>query len=133
MNYKVFARHLRSLNDDRKELYLIETELDRILYDLNGVKGLRYDQHIGSTNVALAEEKKLELIEKYNAKLDEYDLTKNQISMIENILGKMPDELRTMLQEVYVQNNTFRKVGLMHGYSDHGLWKMLKRETEKYL
>ena len=133
MNYKVFARHLRSLNDDRKELYLIETELDRILYDLSGVKGLRYDQHIGSTNVALAEEKKLELIEKYNAKLEEYDLTKNQISMIENILGKMPDELRTMLQEVYVQNNTFRKVGMMHGYSDHGLWKMLKRETEKYL
>lgn len=133
MNYKVFTRHLRNLNDNRKALSDLAFELDNIMYDLQGVKGISYDEHHSSTNLALKEEKKLEMIEKYNRKVAEYDSTKDQINMVEGILTRMPEELQTMLNEVYIQNMTFRSVGLRHNYSDHGLWKMLKRETEKYL
>ena len=79
------------------------------------------------------EEKRLEMVERYNEKLKEYEFIREQISFIENTLNKMPEELKTMLNEVYIQGMTFSYVGKLHGYSDHGLWKLMKRETEKYL
>ena len=133
MRYRVFTRHLRSLEDNRRTLEELGSQLDLILYDLGGVKAIRYDSNGGTTNQSVKEEKRLEMIDKYNEKLKEYNFLKEQISFIDNVLSKMPTELQTMLNEVYIQGMTFSYVGKIHGYSDHGLWKLMKRETEKYL
>ena len=133
MNYKVFTRHLRSLEDNRRTMADLAFELDSIVYDMGGVKGLRYDLQAVHGNPSVKEEKRLEMVERYNEKLKEYEFIRDQISFIESTLNKMPEELKTMLDEVYIQGMTFSYVGKLHGYSDHGLWKMMKRETEKYL
>lgn len=70
---------------------------------------------------------KLDKIEK------ELKFTKLAIAQIEETLNRMPKTLREMLVEIYVDGKTFKKVGMIHGYSDNGLWHWLRRECERYL
>ena len=55
------------------------------------------------------------------------------IEETERVLNRMPDELKNMLEDIFIKGMTYRAVGEKYGYSDAGLWLMLKRETEKYL
>ena len=84
-------------------------------------------------NPSAIEEKRLELIDKYNEKEKELEFTKLAIAQTEDVLGRMPSMLRDMLVEVFVNGKTYRSVGEKYGYSYNGAWHFIKRETEKYL
>lgn len=133
MNYRTFTSNLSRLDDYRKSLDSIKEELDLILYEMTGVKGISYDKLPSSYNPSLTALKSLEMVEKYNEKQQEFDFTLMAIQQVEIVLARMPSELSEMLKEVFCKGMTYKSVGLKYGYSDHGLWQMLKRETEKYL
>ena len=133
MTYKVFVRYLRSHEENKKALSRLEAEMNDFEYVMSGVSAVRYDVTPTHGNPSQKGQKRLEMIEKYNKLLKEFKATMECVVLVENLLNGMPEELREMLTEVYVQNKTFSRVGMEHGYSDHGLWKKLKRETEKYI
>ena len=133
MRYKAFVRKLQNLELYRRDAKDLQAEIDNLLYEMGGVRGVSFDRQGGTTNQEVKELHRLDLIEKYNRKLSELEFTKQEIRQIEDILGRMPEELKVMLDEIYIQNLTFRKVGELHGYSYNGIWKLMKRECEKYL
>lgn len=133
MNYRTFTANLSRLDDYRKSLDSIKEELDLILYEMTGVKGISYDKLPSSYNPSLTALKSLEMVEKYNEKQQEFDFTLMAIQQVEIVLARMPSDLAEMLKEVFVKGMTYKAVGMKYGYSDHGMWQMLKRETEKYL
>ena len=133
MNYKVFVRYLKSHEENKKTLTRLEAEINDFEYVMSGVSAVRYDVQPTHGNPSQKEQKRLEMIEKYNKMLKEYKTTLDCVVLIENLLNGMPEELKEMLTEIYVEGHTFSSVGREYGYSDHGLWKKLKRETEKYL
>ena len=133
MDYKVFTSNLANLHRLKVSKENLEGELDMIIYDLGGVKGVHYDSVMVHGNPSVIEEKRLELYDKYNEKEKELEFTKLAIAQTEDILNRMPKTLREMLIEVFVYGKTYRAVGKMFGYSDFGLWKYIKRETERYL
>lgn len=133
MDYKVFTSNLANLKRLKESEESLKTQLDLIIYDLGGVKGVHYDSVMVHGNPSVIEEKRLELIDKYNEKEKELEFTKLAIMQTEETLNRMPKTLREMLVEIYVDGKTFKNVGMIHGYSDNGLWHWMKRETEKYL
>lgn len=133
MKYKAFVRKLQNLELYRNEMKILDEQIQLLIYEMGGVKGVSFDQKGGTTNPEIKEEHRLDLIEKYNIKIAEKEFTEKEISQIEGILGRMPEELKIMLDEVYIQGLTFRKVGQLHGYSGQGVWKLMKRECERYL
>ena len=133
MDYKVFTANLTNLKRLKESEESLKSQLDLIIYDLGGVKGIHYDSVMVHGNPSVIEEKRLELIDKYNEKEKELEFTKLAIAQTEDVLGRMPSMLREMLIEVFVHGKTYRAVGEMFGYSYFGLWKYIKRETEKYL
>ena len=133
MDYKVFTSNLANLKRLKESEESLKTQLDLIIYDLGGVKGVHYDSVMVHGNPSEIEEKRLELIDKYNEKEKELEFTKLAIMQTEETLNRMPKTLREMLVEIYVDGKTFKNVGMIHGYSDNGLWHWMKRETEKYL
>ena len=133
MDYKVFTSNLANLKRLKDSEESLKTQLDLIIYDLGGVKGVHYDSVTVHGNPSVIEEKRLELIDKLNKKEHELKFTEMAIEQIEDILNSMPKTLREMLVEIYVDGKTFKKVDMIHGYSDNGLWHWMKRETEKFL
>lgn len=133
MDYKVFTSNLANLKRLKDSEESLKSQLDLILYDLGGVKGVHYDSVMVKGNPSVIEEKRLELYDKYNEKEKELEFTKLAIMQTEDVLNRMPKTLREMLVEIYVDGKTFKKVGMIHGYSDNGLWHWMKRETEKFL
>lgn len=133
MDYKVFTSNLANLKRLKDSEESLKSQLDLILYDLGGVKGVHYDSVMVKGNPSVIEEKRLELYDKYNEKEKELEFTKLAIMQTEDVLNRMPKTLREMLVEIYVDGKTFKKVGMIHGYSDNGLWHWLRRECERYL
>lgn len=133
MDYRTFVMNLANLNRYKEDLSKVDLELEQIFYVLRGVKGVGYTDNGGSTNESQKALNWLSLDEKYNAKLKERDFICEAICQVESILERMPEDLSSALQEIYIKGKTFRRVGMDHGYSDHGYWQYLKRETERYL
>ena len=133
MTYAIFTANLRNMREMRRELKKIEDELEVILYDMTGVKGVRYDNTPGTFNPRLHDLKRLEDIDKYDDKLREYNYLLITINETEEILKRMPARLKPILNDIYVKGMTYRNAGEKYGYSDHGLWEYLKRETERFL
>lgn len=133
MNYKVFITNLSNLNEYYRDKAKLEEEMDILFYQMTGVSGVSYDKIPSSYNPELSEEMRLEAIEKYNAKIRQYNFTCMIINEVSMILATLPDELQNALIDVYVKKKKFKDAGIKYGYSDSGLWHMLKRETEKYL
>lgn len=133
MNYRTFTTNLSNLERYRNDLHDVEIELDSIFYALRGVKGVGYTDNHGTTNNSQKALNWLSLDEKYNAKLKERDFIKDAIDQVESILTRMPEELREMLVKVYIEGWTFTRLGAEHGYSNHGMWQYMRRESEKYL
>ena len=133
MDYKVFTSNLANLKRLKDSEESLKTQLDLIIYDLGGVKGVHYDSVMVHGNPSVIEEKRLELIDKYNEKEKELEFTKLAIMQTEETLNRMPKTLREMLVEVFVHGKTYRAVGEKYGYSYNGAWHYIKRETEKFL
>lgn len=133
MEYKTFIMNLSNLKRYKESLKSIENDLDLILYDLTGVKGIRYDKLPTSYNPSENAQKQLEMIEIYNEKLKEYDFTVMAIERIESVLKRLPNDLREMVIEKFVDGKSYEELGRKYGYSERGMAKMLEREVEKYL
>ena len=133
MDYKVFTSNLANLHRLKVSKENLEAELDMIIYDLGGVKGVHYDSVMVHGNPSVIEEKRLELYDKYNEKEKELEFTKLAIAQTEDVLNRMPKTLREMLIEVFVYGKTYRAVGEKYGYSYNGAWHYIKRETERFL
>lgn len=133
MLYKTFTNNLKMYKENKKEVERIKEELDVILYDLSNVKGIGYDQQGGSTNLSQKALNWLKMDEKYNAKLNELEYYESAIKSVDLVKARLPKKLWLMLYDKFVKDMTYREVGLKYGYSDHGVWAMMKRETERFL
>ena len=133
MDYRTFTTNLSNYTRYKEDLAKLNLELEQIFYVLRGVKGVGYENIAHSTNESQKALNWLTLDEKYNLKLREKEFILQAISQVENILERMPEELRNMLVRVYVDGWTFRKLGEQYGYSYNGMWQYMKRETERYL
>lgn len=133
MDYKSFKnelenyyKHLRSV-DDLKE------QIELILYEMTGVKGVRYDKEPTSHNPQLSSERKLELIEKKEEKEIELEYTIASIRLIERKLAKLSDEDKQICLRIISEGVSAEKVRQEVGYSKSGIWKRIKRELQGIL
>ena len=133
MDYKVFTSNLANLKRLKDSEESLKSQLDLILYDLGGVKGVHYDSVMVHGNPSVIEEKRLEKYDELEKVEKELEFTKLAIAQIEETLNRMPKTLREMLIEVFVYGKTYRAVGEKYGYSYNGAWHYIKRETERYL
>lgn len=133
MDYKVFTANLTNLKRLKESEESLKTKLDLISYDLEGVKGVRYDSVTVHGNPSVIEEKRHEMRDELDKIEKELEFTKLAIMQTEETLNRMPKTLREMLIEVFVNGKTYRSVGEKYGYSYNGAWHYIKRETEKYL
>lgn len=133
MDYKVFTSNLANLKRLKDSEESLKSQLDLIIYDLGGVKGVHYDSVMVHGNPSVIEEKRLEKYDELEKVEKELEFTKLAIAQIEETLNRMPKTLREMLIEVFVYGKTYRAVGEKYGYSYNGAWHYIKRETERFL
>lgn len=133
MTYKTFVINLSNLKQYYEDKKRLESETEDLLYIMSGVRGLSYDQVLVHGNPSVKAERWHKLDDDYNKKEKELVFINKAIEQVEETLSKMPETLKTMLVKKYIQEMTFRKIGMEYGYSDKGLWKYMRRETEKYL
>lgn len=131
MDYKVFKNEISNLKAYYQSLIEINNDLERLSYDLTGVKGVRFDRQPGSFNPSLSEYRKLDLIEKIEEKEKELDYTQLAIKRYESNLNKLPKPIRDAVVQIFIQGRTFAEMGKLLGYSDHGLHYKIKKEVEK--
>lgn len=133
MNYKIFTFQLKQYAANKEMADKARSELEDILYEMTGVKGVRFDTIPSSYNPHLAELRKLELIEMREEKENELKYLEASIRSVDMIKQRMPRKLWLMCYDKFAKDMTYKAVGQKYGYSDNGLWHLMKREVEKYL
>lgn len=133
MDYRTFCIDLENYAENLKRLKKAEDELEVILYDLCGVRGVSYDSIMVHGNPSQKALNWLKLEDKYNAKESEVERYRTAIRNVEQVKKRLPKELWLMLNDKFVKGMTYSALGIKYGYSDHGIWQMMRRECEKYL
>ena len=131
MDYKTFKNELSNYRAYQKSLIQINDEIELIVYEMTGVKGIRYDKQPMSFNPYLTAETR----ERLSHRLDEWecklDHTLMKINDIERDLAKLPDDIRELCIMIFADGMTFIEVGNKVGYSDNALWHRIRKEVEK--
>ena len=131
MNYELFSSEMRNLKNQYESADKIQSEIDKMFYELTGVKAIRYDIEHVSPNPQLAEQRRLDLIEEMEEKEKELDNTYKVINYFESHLNLLPSNVREWTIQKFIQGKTFAEVGRNVGYSANGIYQRIKREVEK--
>ena len=133
MDYKTFATDMAEYRENKKRLAKARDELEVILYDLCGVRGVSYDSIMVHGNPTQKALNWLKLEDKYNDKDTEVKRYELAIRNVEIVKAKLPKELWLMLYDKFVKGMTYREIGKKYGWSGNGVWHYIKRECERYL
>ena len=131
MDYKTFRNEISNLKAYYRSAKEIEIELEKMWYELSGIKAIRYDKQPASYNPELSETYRLELIDRIEKKQKELDFTYLAIERYKGELDRLPSDIRELVVQLFIQNKTFAEVGKTIGYSDNGLHYKIKKEIEK--
>ena len=133
MDYNGFKNELKNYYKHLQNVDQLKSDIEMIIYEMSGVKGIRYDKEPSAYNPELANERRLEMIDRIAEKEIELDYTIAAIKYIEMRLKKLSDEDRQICLKVISDGISAEKVGREIGYSRPGIWKRIKRELEKIL
>ena len=128
MDYKTFKNELENYYKYLKSVEKIKEEIENIIYEMTGVKGIRYDKEPTSFNPQLSNERILDLIDKKEEKEIELDYTIASIRYIERKLSKLDKEDKEICLKIISEGISAEKVRKEVGYSKSGIWKRIKRE-----
>ena len=122
-NYTIYSSMLRKHREKLDELY----------YELEGVKGIRYDKAPSMPNKHL-------IMERLHYLSGEIEKTENEIERLciclehmENVLANMEHEIRRAIVEVYINKKRLIDVCVEHNYSDAGLHYQMNKTIQKWL
>ena len=133
MDYKTFTTDLANYNENILRYQKAKDELEVILYDLCGVRGVSYDSIMVKGNPSVKALNWLKQEDKYNEKEAELRRYETALVNVERAKKKIPMELWVMLTDKFVRGMTYTQVGMKYGYSGRGMWAYLRRETERFL
>lgn len=131
MTYTTLKNELRNYKQYLKDIDRLREALENLLYEMTGVKGVSFDRISTSYNPQLTEEKRLELIDKKEELMIEYQHAMISVKLIEMKLLKLSDEDRKACLRIMADGESYEKVGTDMGYTSTGMWRKLKRELEK--
>lgn len=133
MDYKIFVTNLTNLKRMKSEYERLASRLDDLIYLETGVKGISYDNMLVSHNPSLSALKRLEMVDTVDDMCREINFLAVSIRQTEEVLERMPKEVKTMLEEKFVKGWSFEKLAEKYGYSKSGIQYKIVAETEKYL
>ena len=87
----------------------IRNAISLLLYELTGVKGIRYDSVQYTADPRLNEERRLELLDKMEKKQKELGRVSIQIEFIEQYLKELNEEDRALIKYVLVDGHTYKQ------------------------
>lgn len=130
MNYEVFKKDLEAYRGLCRELNDLNARHSILIYELEGVKGVRFDRITGTPNQLEVERRKLDLVELINDVEASIQYTSKRISRIEENIGKLSEECQDICR-MNRRGISFEKIGRKMGFTKTGIQKKLKTEVEK--
>lgn len=134
MRYELFVLQLKMLKAYEESKVDIEREIDDIVYQFCGVKGVRFDKEPAQYNQYLSQEAFWEMSERLKEPEKELDFTIMAINrmkpIVEKNISKLPELTQKAVKLLFFENKTYEEVGNIIGYSDHGIWQKVRRDVE---
>ena len=134
MRYEIFVLQLKMLKAYEESKEDIEREIDDIVYQFCGVKGVRFDKEPAQFNQYLSQEAFWEMSERLKEPEKELDFTIMAINrmkpIVEENISKLPELTQKAVKLLFFENKTYEEVGKIIGYSDHGIWQKVRRDVE---
>ena len=135
MRYELFVLQLKMLKAYEESKEDIEREIDDIIYQYCGVRGIRYDKERSSYNQFLSQETYYLMSERLKEPESQLDYTIYAINQLEPIVNetllKLPRDVQLALKLHVYEHKSFDSIGKLFGYTKNGIWAKVKREVEK--
>lgn len=131
MNYSVFKNELRNLFAYERSLLMLVGEIEELVYEMTGVKGINYSKIPASTNTEITEERRLEMIEQLNELETEKKRLELNIRHIYGTLSMLNEKDRKAMVDLVAKRIRAEEVAFNNGYSKSGIWKRIRKEIEK--
>ena len=135
MNYNHFILQMKMLKSYRESKEDLKQEIDDIIYQYCGVKGIQYNKEPVTSNPYLTGEKLIMLSEALEEPQRQLEFAEKAIAQLEPIvnenLDKLPEQTRDVMIKLLWEKKTFYEIGKEIGYTQGGLWKRIKKEISK--
>lgn len=133
MEYRTFMNTYRSYLGLTERIEDLDTKIELLVYEMEGVKGVRFDRTPSVPDPHQAEEKMLELIEQKAELEKEREILNKAVDNVKAIIDKEFRHISKDATLVIVRNaagESLEKLSEEYGYTPSGLWRYIKREVE---
>lgn len=131
MTYKQIKNELQNYRQYLKDIENLKEQIKNVWYEMTGVKGVSFDRIPTSHNPVASELHRLDLMDKKDELMLEYEHAVISVKLIELKLMKLSEEDKRACLRIMSDGESYEKVGNDMGYTSTGLWRKLKRELEK--
>ena len=100
---------------------LLKDRIDVCLYQMSGVKGIRFDKVRGSLSEYQIAMLKHDQSEKYEKLLKTYEKKLKRIEYVESVLNRMSDDDRELYEMKYIEGMSFERLARINYISKSGL------------
>ena len=133
MSYRSFKNEIENYEEYCQNVSVLMDEIEDILYEMTGVKAISYDKMPSSFNQSLSEEKRLEMIDLYNQKLDDLKHFQSTIRYVDKRLRGLTADEKQIVLDVASGRLTYEEAGKKYGYSKGRMWKKIRKILEEIL
>lgn len=131
MRFKRFEHEMRSYKDYLEERIELEREIDDIVYQFAGVRGIRYDKVHSNPSPEDRIDLRYKMEQALKKPQNELEFVERAIKRCEKHLAMLPKDIEVMCRLLFIEDNSYEKVGEMYGYSKNGLRYRIMSEVEK--
>lgn len=105
-----FKNELRNYRFYESKIKELTQEINKIYYELTGVKGICYDRQPGSTSPEAKSGKMYDSYNKIDALSSKLSVYKAKFNSLECVLNKLDCDAKKLIINVYVEGKTYREL-----------------------
>ena len=122
---------MRSYKDYLHERVELEEKIEDIIYQFAGVRGIRYDKEHSNPSPFERSEMRFKMEQALKKPQSELEFVNRAIKRCEEHLSLLPKQMQEICRLVFIDGNSYEKVGQIYGYSKSGMKYKVKSEIEK--
>lgn len=132
-HFNQLKENLEKYESIKKAIQIKEEEMDTIIYELENVKGIKYEKVMSGGSSNNNEQKRLGLIDKKSLLSWEITSLQSKLRMVNCFVWSIKDPVKSLIQDRYFEKKKLNELELKYGWSSTTIWRKINREIENFI
>ena len=128
-----FKRYLENYEVIKETILQKEMEINILVYNLENVKGIKYEKVFSNSSIGNNDQKVLTMIEQKGIVVWQVEQLKTNLNRVDEFISWLGEPIKSIVQDKYLNGLSYKELEVEYGYSGVTIWRKVNRNVEKFI